>query len=124
MLKNSLIVGLGGSIGALSRFLLSEFIPFSFPIATLLANSIGSFLLGFAITLSLNKKITAQQFLLFGTGFCGGLTTLSTFTKETVQLWYGFPPFAFLYILLSGTLGLIAVYFGMKVGQTLGRSAK
>lgn len=117
MFINCLLVGMGGAIGALMRYSISLYVPFTSPVPTLIANLIGSFILGLATILLQRKKVSKRQLLFIGTGFCGGLTTLSTLSKETVELFQQYAPLAFLYVLLSAIIGLCAVLAGMKVGQ-------
>jgi CrcB protein len=84
-----LLVFVGGAIGAPSRYLLDRFIQsrhrFRFPYGTLAVNVIGCFILGIVA----GSHWTAHQHALIGTGFCGGLTTFSTFSVETVDLMHG-----------------------------------
>ncbi|GAA1265255.1 putative fluoride ion transporter CrcB 2 [Planotetraspora silvatica] len=81
-----LLVFLGGAVGAPARYLLDRFIQRRhdsvFPWGTLSVNIIGSFVLGFVTGIQPPGVISA----LVGTGFCGGLTTFSTFGFETVRL--------------------------------------
>lgn len=80
-----LLVGVGGSLGAMCRYLLGAFLgERSFPWATLTVNVVGSFILGvvlFGVTRS-------DLLLLVGVGFCGAFTTFSSFGFETVTLWW------------------------------------
>ncbi|MEH6940298.1 fluoride efflux transporter CrcB [Bacillus sp. JJ722] len=117
MIINCLIVGLGGALGALTRYGISIIVPHSLPIPTLIVNVVGSFILGYATTLLHNKRLSSEQMLFIGTGYCGGLTTMSTFSMETFNLWHDFIPVAFFYVLSTSMLGLIAVLFGMKLGE-------
>jgi len=83
---NLFLVFAGGACGALSRYVLSLFIKrlvsSPFPVATFLINLIGSFLLGFFISLDLPSELL----LLLGVGFMGSFTTFSTFQLENVTL--------------------------------------
>ncbi|WP_310259026.1 fluoride efflux transporter CrcB [Fictibacillus barbaricus] len=82
----SALVAAGGFLGAICRFLTTKWIsqrwPTEFPIATLLINILGSFLLGMIIGSALNHSVV----LLLGTGFMGAFTTFSTFKLENIQL--------------------------------------
>jgi len=86
---NSLfMVFIGGGLGALSRYALGVCLPIPaarFPLATLIANLTAAAILGLLIHLNL-KSNDPQKYLLLATGFCGGLSTFSTFSLETVQL--------------------------------------
>jgi fluoride exporter len=85
-----LLVFLGGAVGAPARYLLDRGVQrrygSSFPWGTLSVNVIGSLLLGaLAACVRLGHWPTSLE-LVIGTGFCGGLTTFSTFGYETVRL--------------------------------------
>lgn len=91
MLKNILIVGLGGFLGSISRYLLTfyahKWTNASFPIGTLIVNLVGSFLIGIILGLFERGSLISPEFRLFLTvGFCGGLTTFSTFSSDVVNL--------------------------------------
>ena len=83
---NYIIVGLGGSIGAMLRYgamiVLSN--TFSAPIITLCINSVGSFILGFLFYTV--KKKSNPLYLFVTTGILSGFTTFSTFSLDVVQL--------------------------------------
>jgi len=76
------MVALGGAVGAMGRFLLSHWRTPRFPFATFMANVSGSFLLGFLAAGSSESPLL----LLMGVGFCGSLTTFSTFSLDTLVL--------------------------------------
>ena len=98
-----LVVGLGGAAGALLRALAGRWIRTAFPLPTLLVNVIGSFILAVDYAgLPADSEIVRA---LIGSGFCGALTTFSTFILETVILARsGQGQSAAIYLLL--TLGL------------------
>ena len=79
-----LLVALGGGAGASGRYLLARYVPAykGFPAATFAANVIGCFLLGLFTGAALSTEMAA----LLATGFCGGLTTFSTFSVEIATL--------------------------------------
>ncbi|MCS6866786.1 MAG: fluoride efflux transporter CrcB [Gemmataceae bacterium] len=92
-LVSSLLLLLGGGLGANARYWLGVFVrtlqgPVAFPIATLLINVGGSFCLGFCVTFFRNHPDPSRKYwyLLLGTGLCGGFTTFSTFSLETLEL--------------------------------------
>nr|WP_304214679.1 fluoride efflux transporter CrcB [Fredinandcohnia onubensis] len=119
-LVNIILVGVGGFFGAITRFAVSQFInkKFSFriPIATLLVNLSGSFLLGFIIGMG----IGGYAFLLLGTGFMGAFTTFSTFKLEGIQLHIGKrKKDFFIYNLLSYGGGIMLAFIGIEVGYFL-----
>ena len=119
-------VALGSAIGGASRFLLSGLIQqrtgAEFPLGTLAINVTGSLLFGFLLRYALaTSVITPNARALLTTGFCGGYTTFSTFTYETVTLLLdGEYRRAALYMLLSVGVGLIAMLCGLALaGQLL-----
>lgn len=97
-----------------------------FPFGILLVNVVGSFLIGFLATITapdgrfyLNPA--SRQFAL--AGFCGGFTTFSFFSLQTMQLLEdGNIEAAVLYSVLTLTLGMIAVWFGHGLGMRMNRS--
>ncbi len=88
-MQTLLWIGLGGFLGAISRFLLSSFVQKSsdtlFPVGTLSVNVLGSFIIGF-MALYFEEMIAPEYRALVITGFLGALTTFSTFSFETVIL--------------------------------------
>ena len=116
---NFLLVFLGGGLGSLVRYGISLTISrleISFPLATLLSNVLACFIIG-ALTASATKdNLTDAQRLLFATGFCGGFSTFSTFSNETLQLAQNGQLFtAFLNVLLSLTLCLAATSLALRI---------
>ena len=115
---NILIVGLGGGIGSILRYLCQKWINESyqhnFPLATFLVNIFGCLLIGIFYALGERGNILSPQTrLLLVTGFCGGFTTFSTFAYENMNLLRIGDSFYFLlYAIGSIVLGIIAVYIG------------
>ncbi len=90
-MTNYLIVAIGSAVGGALRYWLSNYVynwlPAVFPFGTLTVNFIGSFVIGLLIFgLDDRGLITAEMRLLLTVGFCGGFTTFSTFSLETVNL--------------------------------------
>ena len=115
MIKNLLLVGLGGSIGSMVRYAVSFLIRSkSFPLATLSVNIIGSFIIGFVFAISLKEGGLSNNWKLFlATGICGGFTTFSAFSLENMGLLQsGKIGMAVTYILLSIVLGIVATFLG------------
>jgi len=84
-------VTVGGGLGALARYVLSTWVHgltgAAFPWGTLAVNGIGSFVIGLVMVLSVDRGLISPDVrLLLTTGFCGGLTTFSTFSYETLSL--------------------------------------
>ena len=90
-MKLYLIVTIGSGIGGFLRYVISDLVykytNSLFPYGTLTVNIIGSFLLGFILFyLDALKLISSEMRLFLTVGLCGGLTTFSTFSYETVKL--------------------------------------
>lgn len=86
---NCLAVGIGGFVGAIGRYLLSfvsGYYFLEFPLGTMLINLTGAFCIGFIAGITPLGVLSEQQQLFFKTGLCGGFTTFSTFSLETLQL--------------------------------------
>ncbi len=119
MLKTLVLIFIGGGVGSVMRYLVSfftsKFITIgSFPLGTLLVNIIGCFIIG--VLLSQFSKIDDTLKLFLVTGFCGGFTTFSTFSSESINLYHSQNYFLMtLYIISSVSLGLIAVWLGNNV---------
>ena len=118
MIKNLLLIGAGGFIGSVARYLISRLNThvdwFSIPVGTLLVNILGSLLIGFLIGIAEKSQIMTLELRMFlMVGLCGGFTTFSSFTGENLMLMRNgqFLPL-FLYTGLSILLGFTAVYFG------------
>jgi CrcB protein len=89
MLKSIVAVSVGAALGALLRWALSLWLNESFPAippGTLLSNLIGGYIIGIAIAVFATSTLPLEWRLFVITGFCGGLTTFSTFSAEIVIL--------------------------------------
>lgn len=89
MYKHILIVGAGGCIGSICRFLvyiLLQPLQPIFPFATLLVNILGSLTLGFAAGYIQKAELANWVSLFFITGICGGFTTFSGFSADNYKL--------------------------------------
>ena len=113
-------IGLGGFIGAVSRYLVSKYlanlIP-SFPMGTLSVNIIGSFILGFIIySVSLGRNISPDMRDFITIGILGGFTTMSTFAYESFRLFELNQIMLFtLNMVLNLVLCIAAIYAGKEL---------
>jgi CrcB protein len=119
--KMILLVGAGGFAGSIARFLsqhlVLKYYPSSFPWGTLLVNITGCFLIGLIYALAEKGTLISPEVrLLLATGFCGGFTTFSSFAYENIALMRdGEWLYAFLYIVASVVVGLLAAYLGLFI---------
>jgi fluoride exporter len=120
-LWNCFLVGIGGMFGSILRFMVGrvqkEFLPEAvFPIATCFVNLFGSFFLGYLAAKGVDRLGTG--YLLLAVGFCGGLTTFSTFSLEVMEaIQAGRPSMAFIYTFTSLFGGFAGVVIGQRFGQ-------
>ncbi|MDR0566778.1 MAG: fluoride efflux transporter CrcB [Prevotellaceae bacterium] len=121
MIKEILLVGLGGGAGSILRYLAARVAAkagwLAFPAATLAVNVLGCFLMGALAGASLRAGwMDAPQKSLLMAGFCGGFTTFSAFSLENVQLYQaGSYATLALYAAASVAAGFAAVWAGMII---------
>lgn len=110
-------VGLGGAIGSIFRYTLSLLpIKSSFPILTLITNLLGAFIIGVVVGLFEKQYLSSQIHLFLKTGLCGGFTTFSTFSLETLTLLENDVIFiAIVYALISVVGCIMGVYLGKMI---------
>ena len=119
----ALCVGLGGFVGSVCRWgtgnALRGLAP-GFPLGTLTANVAAGLIIGIVTGYDLASPLSPELRLLLATGLCGGLSTFSTFSSETLQLFqagrYGL---ALANILLNVTTCLAGVWLGLRLGGML-----
>lgn len=120
-----LIVAIGGSIGAATRYLVStwaaERFGSNFPYGTLIVNVVGCFIIG-AFMVLVTERVIANPYwrLLVAVGFVGGLTTFSSFGYETLKLvedaqfqWAAYN------ILSNFVVGFLATWLGMTIARAI-----
>lgn len=121
----ALLVGIGGFLGSLARYWMGGWVQAlrdgDFPHGTLAVNALGSFVLGVIVTLAFERGMLDPDVRLFlGVGVCGGFTTMSTFSYETVALLQrGLVGMAFLNAGLTLTACFGAVWAGMIAARSL-----
>ena len=118
MIRNLLLVALGGAVGSVGRYLVSKWMEGSFPWGTLTVNIVGCLLIGLLTGLVAKGTLSPEMKLLLVTGFCGGFTTFSTFANESFSMMKaGDAVLAAIYIGLSVAIGILAVYIGMQISK-------
>lgn len=121
MIRTLLLVGTGGFLGSISRFLVSRLMqnnfPSAFPFGTFLVNISGCLLIGLIFGLSERSTMLTTGWKMFlAVGFCGGFTTFSTFANENLALLRdGEIFYFFLYTGLSVFLGIAATFLGVLI---------
>ena len=122
-MTRTLLVAIGGLVGSVGRYWLGGLVQQAsggeFPLGTLAVNVIGSFVVGLVMALSLERgMISGNVRILLTVGFCGGFTTMSTFSYETVALLRD----GELVLALSNVAATIMSCFAAAwLGQTVGR---
>lgn len=114
------LVAAGGALGSIARMVMAWAVPAGrMPWATILTNVIGSLLIGWL--LSRFGPLTGENWRAHGfwiVGFCGGFTTFSAFSLQTVeQMQRGDWPAAAANVLLSVGLCLLATWAGWRIGR-------
>lgn len=121
MFKILLIIGSGSFFGGILRYLISYYLQekflTSFPLGTLTVNIIGCFLIGVIFGLSDSRNLFTYEMRIFlSIGFCGGFTTFSTFSNETIALLRdGEFFYAITYIFISLFICLFSTYLGIII---------
>lgn len=122
-MKIFLLVFTGGGLGSALRYFtgrwVAGFYTQTFPMATLMANVSACFILGLVIGLADHKQLLSPASRVFwAAGFCGGFSTFSTFSQETLSLFQtGQHVSSMLYVLVSVVLCLIATLTGQYIAK-------
>lgn len=121
MLRTLLLIGMGGFLGSVSRFLIGQglhrFFDTIFPIGTMTVNIVGCFIIGIVYSLAERDNLINPEMRMFlAVGFCGGFTTFSSFAFDQLNLLKD-NGFLYLSIYVGGSvfLGLLAVYLGTQI---------
>jgi CrcB protein len=123
MINNILLVGLGGSLGSIARYLTQKWFlanyAQAFPWGTFAVNVTGCFLIGLLWGFNFKSFESNENWKLFlMTGLCGGFTTFSAFTLEGINLLKEQKlTLFFSYVAASIILGLLATYLGMRIAK-------
>lgn len=124
-MQNYFIVFLGAGLGGVARYwgsdVVYKFLPITFPYGTLAVNVVGSFIIGIVMYyLNANELISQEMRIFLTTGFCGGLTTFSTFSFETINYMKTGEYFtAGLNIILNVVLTLLVLFISYKISKLL-----
>lgn len=121
-MKECIFIFLGGGIGSVMRYLVQLLINsrgnWAFPWPTWVANIAGCFLIGLFYAWSARFHWSTEMRLMLTTGLCGGFTTFSTFSNESINLLKtGNYSMMGIYLAVSIIIGLLAVYAGSKIGS-------
>ena len=119
-----LLIAVGGAVGSLLRYLIGGVVQrmsaSGFPVGTMFVNVSGCFLIGILVRQFLNMQLTPEARAFLVVGFCGGFTTFSTFSAETLGLIEGGEyGRAMGYVILSVVLCLGATFAGMSLMRLL-----
>jgi len=121
----AVLVGMGGLFGSLARYWLAGTVQActesGLPFGTLTVNVVGSFIVGLVMVLSLERGLlNAEMRLLLAVGVCGGFTTMSTFSYETVALLRdGQLMLALGNVSVTVGVCFLAVWLGASIGRLL-----
>ena len=120
-MSSFLAVGLGGALGAMGRYGISLLpLKSAFPWLTLLTNVLGALVIVVVVGVTADNAASPNTVLFWKTGVCGGFTTFSTFSLETLRLLEGGQTGAgLLYAGASVVLCVAGVYIGELLGRAL-----
>lgn len=113
-----LLVGIGGFLGTICRYLLGTFITSvyvkGFPLSTFIVNIVGCLLIGCLVELARFHKISDTMVLFLATGFCGGFTTFSSYILDIFSTQHSNITVSIIYAFASIIIGYIFLFIGVK----------
>ena len=117
-------IALGGAVGSVLRYgigsMLQQRVGAGFPVGTLVVNVTGSLLLGFLVRYLFETTVSPEMRAALTIGLCGGYTTFSTFSVDTVRLIEeGSWERASAYVLASVVLSLLATIAGLALARVV-----
>ncbi|MEG1546257.1 MAG: fluoride efflux transporter CrcB [Bacteroides sp.] len=123
-MRTLIYVFLGGGTGSVLRYVCQQVIGQgfvgSFPLGTFFVNIVGSFLIGIFYTLSARFNLSVEMRMLLTVGLCGGFTTFSTFSSDSLNLLKGELYGVFtLYALLSVVIGISFAFAGAWISKNI-----
>ncbi|WP_421918185.1 fluoride efflux transporter CrcB [Marinifilum sp.] len=123
MIRTLFLIGMGGFLGSVSRYLIGQglhrIFDTIFPIGTMTVNIVGSFIIGVVYSLAERDNLISPEMRMFlAVGFCGGFTTFSSFAFDKLNLLKD-SGFLYLSVYVGGSvfLGLLAVYLGTQINK-------
>ena len=125
MLRQIILVAVGGAVGSVARHLVGvaslRLFGSGFPYGTLIVNLVGAFVMGVFVELLARRFGGSTDLrLLIATGVLGGFTTFSSFALDTAVLWErGEVISSFGYVATTLVLGLAALFLGLGLARTL-----
>lgn len=118
-----LLVGLGGFLGSVLRYLIGLMYvntDSGFPLKTFIINIFGAFIIGALSSIAIKYNVNSKAILFLKVGLCGGFTTFSTFALETQELLKNDRVgVAIIYVTLSVVIGVVAVILGENIFDSL-----
>ena len=116
---NIILIGFGGALGAVLRYItneiISKYLPFQIPLGILSVNIVGCFLIG--LLMSSLITIKDNNYYFFIVGFLGSFTTMSAFTYQSIELFNNNPLHGSSYIIITLLLSIFATYIGLNFSR-------
>lgn len=122
VIVNVLLIGAAGAVGTLLRAgcttLAIRLLGPGFPWGTIFVNVVGSFVFGLVVAVARTRAMPTEQEVVLLVGLLGGFTTYSSFAFQSAEMLSGGrPALALAYMLATNSLGIAAVWAGLRFGQ-------